>query len=124
MGLCCFSNHQYHLYYNCFERAILQGRDDPFVSSDVWYNIAYIYTIFGELELAVEAFKISLNYKPDNHEALNNLAVIEAKKGNVDAAINYGEKSWREMPNLEAAYNLSIWYFKTNQLEKANNMNK
>lgn len=55
---------------------------------------------------------------------MNNLAVIESKKGNVDSAINYGEKSFRELPNFEAAYNLSIWYFKTNQLEKANSMNK
>lgn len=76
MGLCCFTNHQYHLYYNCFERAILQGRDDPLIYSDVWYNIGYIYTIFGELELAIEAFKISLSYRPDNYETLNNLAVI------------------------------------------------
>lgn len=53
MGLCCFSNHQYHLYYNCFERAILQGKDDPIIYSDVWYNVGYIYTIFGELDLAV-----------------------------------------------------------------------
>ena len=124
MGLCCFSNHQYHLYYNCFERAILHGKDDPIIYSDLWYNIAYIYTIFGELDLAVEAFKISLNYRPDNHEALNNLAVIESRKGNIDAAVNYAEKSWREAQSLEAAYNLSIWYFKSNQLEKANNMNK
>jgi tetratricopeptide repeat protein 8 len=74
--------------------------------------------------LAVEAFKITLNYRPDHYEALNNLAVIESKRGNVDSALNYAEKSWREVPNLEAAYNLSIWYFKTNQLEKANAMNK
>jgi hypothetical protein len=47
MGLCCFSNHQYHLYYTCFERAILNSRDDPDLFSDVWYNIGYIYTIFG-----------------------------------------------------------------------------
>jgi tetratricopeptide (TPR) repeat protein len=72
----------------------------------------------------VEAFKITLNYRPDHYEALNNLAVIESKRGNIDSAINYAEKSWREVPNLEAAYNLSIWYFKTNQLEKANAINK
>jgi hypothetical protein len=47
MGLCCFSNHQYHLYYTCFERAILTSRDDPDLFGDVWYNIGYIYTIFG-----------------------------------------------------------------------------
>ena len=72
----------------------------------------------------MEAFKISLNYRPDNHEALNNLAVIESRKGNIDAAINYAEKSWREAQSLEAAYNLAVWYFKSNQLEKANSMNR
>ena len=50
--------------------------------------------------------------------------MIEAKKGQVEAAINYGEKSFREFANFEAAYNLSIWYFKTNQLEEANSFNK
>ena len=53
MGLALFANHQYHLYYTCFERAILGDHDDPIITSDIWYNIGYIYTIFGELDMAV-----------------------------------------------------------------------
>ena len=29
---------------------------------------------------------------------------------------HYAEKSFKEIANFEAAYNLSIWYYKTNQL--------
>lgn len=47
MGLCCFANHQYHLFYSCLERALLEGKDDPFAYSDLWYNIGYIYTMLG-----------------------------------------------------------------------------
>ena len=64
--------------------------------TDVWYNIGYIYTIFGDLDMASEAFRLALNYMPDNIEALNNMGVIEYEKGNIESAINYGEKSFRE----------------------------
>jgi len=66
MGLCCFANHQYHLFYNCFERAILYGKDDPMTYSDVWYNIGYMYTNLGDFDMAIEAYKVSLSYRPDN----------------------------------------------------------
>jgi tetratricopeptide (TPR) repeat protein len=72
--------------------------------------------MLGDLEMAIEAYKISISYIPENCESLNNLAVIESIKNNLDSAINYAEKSFKEIANFEAAYNLSIWYYKTNQL--------
>lgn len=41
------------------------------------------------------------------------MAVIEYQRGNIDSAINYGEKSYREQENFQAAYNLSLWYYNT-----------
>ena len=52
------------------------------------------------MELASEAYRLSLAYMPDNTEALNNMGIIEFKKGNIEAAINYSEKSFREQPNF------------------------
>ena len=46
MALCCFNNHQYHLFYPCFQRA-LQYDEQPLVLADVWYNVGYVYTLLG-----------------------------------------------------------------------------
>jgi tetratricopeptide (TPR) repeat protein len=94
------------------------GKDDPIVYSDIWYNIGYTYVLIGEWELALEAYKISLEYFPENIESMNNIGVIESKTS-VEVAINWGEKSFREFPNFEAAFNLSIWFFETSNFEKA-----
>ena len=53
MALCCFANHQYHLFYSCFERAILYSKDDFVIFSDVWYNIGYVYTLMGDKDMAM-----------------------------------------------------------------------
>lgn len=124
MALCCFGNHQYHLYYTCFQRALLLAQDHPDLHADVWYNIGYVYAQFGELEMAGVAFRVALGLQPDHPEALGNVAVVEARQGRVEAAINYAEKSYRESANFEAAYNLSLWYLQTNQLEKASEYNR
>ena len=76
------------------------------------------------MDFALQAYRNALKHRPEHIEALNNVAVIEAQKGKVDVAIKYAEKAWREESTLECCYNLSIWYFKTNQLEKANQFNK
>ena len=65
-----------------------------------------------------------MKHRPDHVEALNNMAVIEGNRGNFDNAINYAEKANREEVTLESCFNLSVWYYKTNQLEKANKYNK
>jgi hypothetical protein len=39
--------------------------------------------------MATQAFQLSLQYTPDHTEALNNLAVITFRQGNIDLAINY-----------------------------------
>ena len=61
--------------------------------------------------MALEAYKLSIANRPDNCEALNNMAVILCQQGNIDSAINYADKSFREIPSFEAAYNLSLWYY-------------
>jgi tetratricopeptide (TPR) repeat protein len=65
------------------------AEDDTDILSDIWYNIGNIYIVMGDLEMAVQAFNLSLQYLPDNTEALNNLAVISDRQGNTDWAINY-----------------------------------
>ena len=74
--------------------------------------------------MAAEAYMISLACLPDNIEALNNLAVIQCERGNIESGINLAEKSFREQANFEAAYNLSIWYYQKFQFQKAYHYNK
>lgn len=78
----------------------MNSKDDPTMASDVWYNVGYIYSILGDLDMAKEAYLLSLSFIPDNIESLNNLAVISSRKGHIDIAINYAEKSYRELDNF------------------------
>lgn len=124
LALCSFSLRQYHTFYSCFQRALRLSEDDPDILSDIWYNIGNIYSTLGDLDMAKQAYNLSLGHLPDNTEALNNLAVITFREGKTDWAINYAEKSFRVVPNFEACYNLSIWYFQGSQFEKSNFYNK
>ena len=49
---------------------------------------------------------------------MNNIGVIESKY-NIETAINWCEKSFKEFSNFEAAFNLSIWYFETSNYENS-----
>ena len=84
LGLCCFYSGQYDMCLTCLERAI-QLSDDS-TSADVWYNISHLAIGIGDLGLAYQALKIAVSGDNSHAEAYNNLAVLELKKGNVDAA--------------------------------------
>lgn len=55
----------------------------------MWYNVGYVYTLMGDKDMAVEAYRIALTHHPEHIEALNNMAVIEASRDRLDSAINY-----------------------------------
>ena len=99
------------------------GKDDPVVFSDVWYNIGYIYTIFGDLDIATEAYKLSLNYRPYNYESLNNLAVISIEKkdyesavGNCLDALKVKDIMGNEIEKTDSYINLAKAYFYLNDV--------
>jgi tetratricopeptide repeat protein 8 len=115
LALCCFAVDQYDVFYTCFERALRLAEDNSDILSDIWYNIGNVYIVVNDIEMAVQAYNLSLQFVPDNCETLNNLGVIMSRQGKAGEAINYAEKSFRSQANFEAAYNLSIWYFSGSQ---------
>jgi tetratricopeptide repeat protein 8 len=69
--------------------------------------------------MASKCFQVAVNYLSEHAEALNNLAVLEARKGNIDLAITLSEKSFKFSGVFECAYNLSIWYYRQNNIKSA-----
>ena len=80
MGLCCFYASQYDMTLSCFERALSLADDDNM--SDVWYNLGQVAVGIGDLNLAYQAFKISVSVDSNHAESFNNLGVLEIRKGN------------------------------------------
>jgi tetratricopeptide repeat protein 8 len=85
MALCLFNNSQFDLFYPCIERA-MKGADDM-TYSDIWYNVAQMAMALGEMDSVYRALKIALSYDNTNAEALNNLGILELKRGNTDSAL-------------------------------------
>jgi tetratricopeptide repeat protein 8 len=75
---------QYDMALTCFERALHLASDDAL--GDIWFNIGHVGVSIGDLNLAYQSLKIAISIDPHHAEALNNLAVLELKKGNVDLA--------------------------------------
>lgn len=86
MGLCCFYASQYDMALGCFDRALTMS--DDIASADIWYNIGHVGIGIGDLELAYQAYKISVSHNPNHAESFNNLGVIEIKRGNIEQAKN------------------------------------
>lgn len=107
LGLCCFYSGQYDMCLTCLERAI-QLCDDT-TSADIWYNISHLAIGIGDLGLAYQALKIAVSGDNRHAEAYNNLAVLELKKGNVDAARSGFSQSLTVNPHsFEAPFNLAL----------------
>ncbi|XP_033229875.1 tetratricopeptide repeat protein 8 isoform X2 [Belonocnema kinseyi] len=87
LGICCFYSQQFDHTISCFERAINLATEENI--ADVWYNISHVAISIGDLEMADESLRLSID--ADNRHALayNNLGVLEIKKGHVTAARSY-----------------------------------
>jgi tetratricopeptide repeat protein 8 len=85
LGLATFYAGQYDLSMPCFERALGTADGDPALA-DVWYNVGAVAVAVGDFSLALQAFTVACSAEPNHAEALTNLGVLEARKGNGDAA--------------------------------------
>ena len=111
MGLCCFYASQYDMALGCFDRALTMSDDTA--SADIWYNIGHVGIGIGDLELAYQAYKISVSHNPNHAESFNNLGVIEIKRGNIEQAKNnYMQAAKIENYLFEPCYNAALLMLK------------
>jgi|JI61114C2RNA_FD_contig_41_3270104_length_383_multi_1_in_0_out_0_2 hypothetical protein len=47
------------------------------------------------------------------------MAVLEARKGNLESAIALAERSFKFSGAFDCAYNLSIWYYRQSNIKQA-----
>jgi len=85
LGLATFHAGQYDLAMPCFERA-LGAADGDVALADVWYNLGTVAVGVGDFALALQAFTVACSAEPNHAEARTNLGVLEARKGNTEAA--------------------------------------
>eukprot|EP01013_Petalomonas_cantuscygni_P030709 TRINITY_DN56749_c0_g1_i1.p1 TRINITY_DN56749_c0_g1~~TRINITY_DN56749_c0_g1_i1.p1 ORF type:complete len:566 (+),score=86.17 TRINITY_DN56749_c0_g1_i1:128-1699(+) len=112
LGLCCFYAGSYDIALGCFDRALALGSGD--VVGDIWYNISHIAVGVGDLGLAYQCLKVAIHVCPTHAEAFNNLAILDLRKGAVDAArVSLGTSS-KLGPHLhEPSYNAALLAFRT-----------
>jgi tetratricopeptide repeat protein 8 len=85
LGLATFHAGQYDLAMPCFDRAI-SGADGDGVVADVWYNLGTVGVGVGDFQMAMQAFTVAVAADPNHGEARTNMGVLEARRGNVEAA--------------------------------------
>jgi len=118
LALCCFHDGQYDLFYTCFEKA-LELADESNIA-DIWYNMSQVAIAVGDLNSAYQALKIAVAKDSHHVESLNNLGVLEVKKGNTDNARYNFQIAIKEADYLfEPAYNLALWAYKQNDYQDA-----
>jgi len=118
LGLCAYYSGQYDFCLSCFERGLLVADDKT--SGDIWYNISQVAIGLGDLPLAYQALKISLAYNGEHFESLNNLGVLEIKKGNLmQAKSNFLLSCNNSDFSFEPYYNYASLKFKNGDLEEA-----
>lgn len=83
-GLACFYAGQYDICFGCFERAI--GLADDALLPDIWYNVGQVACALGQLPWAEQCFRLAVALDPGHAEALNNLGVLESRKGGLQQA--------------------------------------
>jgi len=114
-ALCCFYASQYDMALGLFSRALREADDDQ-VSAEIWYNIGVVGVSVADLNMAYQAFRISVRLNPEHAEALNNLAVLQGrmgKEGNFEA-------SMRASPDVyEPRYNLALMRWKSGKLSES-----
>ena len=118
LGLCCFYDGQYDLFYSCMEKALSLAEDIE--KADIWYNISHVFVNLGDLFQAYQALKLALSYDVHHAEAINNMGVLEIKKGNInDGKYNFNI-AIKEGPFLyEPAFNAALWAMKTGEYQES-----
>ncbi|GLC45301.1 hypothetical protein PLESTB_000307000 [Pleodorina starrii] len=116
LGLCCFYASQYDMCLGCFDRALTLADDNAL--PDVWYNIGQTAVGIGDLALAHQAFKIAISLNPNHAEALNNLGVLEYRKGNDESAAALFRSGQREGNHVfEVFFNGALLAFKAGDFQ-------
>ena len=85
LALATFYAGQYDLAMPCLERALGAGGGDGQLA-DVWYNVGCTAVALGDFALALQALTLACSAEPGHAEARTNLGVLEARKGNAEAA--------------------------------------
>lgn len=84
------------------------------------YNIGQVAIGMGDTNLAHQAFKIAVTVDPTHAESLNNLGVLDAQKGDMEAAAAHYRTSQYSGPALfEPLYNGALADFKAGEYEKS-----
>jgi tetratricopeptide repeat protein 8 len=118
VGLCCFYASQYDMCLSCFERALALADDDNM--ADVWYNVGHVAVGAGDANLAYQAFKIAVSVDANHAESHNNLGVLEARKGNPEAARACFAAALQEGDHaFEPFYNDALCAFRAGDFQSA-----
>jgi len=118
IGLCCYYDGQYDMFWTCFEKALEIADDDNL--TDVWFNISHLCIGMGELALAYQCLKVALQYDQHNPEVINNLGVLESKKKNFDSARYYFQLAAKEGDFMfEPAFNCALTAYKAADYQEA-----
>lgn len=88
IALCCLQGGQLDLVLPCFQRAmrLMQTAEQR---ADVWYNLSFVGLASGDMQLARRCLRLCISTDGAHGAALNNLAVLTAKKGGRDRAKAY-----------------------------------
>ncbi|MCG8605894.1 tetratricopeptide repeat protein [bacterium] len=98
-----------------FEKA-LQLKPDP----TGYHYLGNLLRTHGKHEQAVKHYLTALDLNPSYYDALNHLALTLFELGQVDEAIQWGERSMRVNPNLPDAYlNLGLFYARVGETGRA-----
>jgi tetratricopeptide repeat protein 8 len=128
IGLCCFYSSQFDLSLSCLERALQQfsgDADDSETLSDVWFNIGQVSISIGDMNLAYQAFKISISINPNHGESYANLSVLELYQNppNEEASQSNRAIAAKLCPHLfEPHYNGALLSFKQGKFSRAYSM--
>ena len=118
LGLCAYYSGQYDFCLSCFERALTVADDKT--ASEIWYNISHVAIGLGDLPLAYQSLKIAISYNGGHFESLNNLGVLEIKKGNLSQAkSNYLLACKNTDFSFESYYNYAVLNYKNRDLEES-----
>ena len=86
----------------------------------LWLGIGDAQRALGRYEEADESYHKALSYDPQNGDALNNLGVMYASKGDMEGAINFLERALSDLGRpLEVFSNLSAAYRRSGMLDRA-----
>nr|CCD17703.1 unnamed protein product [Trypanosoma congolense IL3000] len=119
LGLCCFYSSQYDIALSCLQRAAAVAENDELLAN-VWYNIGHIGISTGDLVFAERAFHIAVGTDPHHAEALNNLAVLQLRRGNTEAAYSDITMALSAQPmQIESLYNAALIAFLSGLFEQA-----